>query len=176
MDESKYIYNLIVEKGKEFNLSHCGMFAMDTMRMEKGYLHWGHDMSPEENQYESGLKFAISFKKNIDFVGKKAIQQIKNKKIKKKMVMFVLKNSQPGFPLLLHDEPIYCEDKIVGRTTSGNYSFNYKKNMSFGYINMILPLEELSKKIFFIEVEKKLYEAVLQTEALHDPKNEIIKN
>ena len=48
--------------------------------------------------------------------------------------------------------------------------------MSFGYINMILPLEELSKKIFFIEVEKKLYEAVLQTEALHDPKNEIIKN
>ena len=38
---------------------------MDTMRMEKGYLHWGHDMSPEENQYEAGLKFAISFKKNI---------------------------------------------------------------------------------------------------------------
>jgi len=30
------------------------MFAMDTMRMEKGYLHWGHDMSPEENQYEAG--------------------------------------------------------------------------------------------------------------------------
>ena len=57
---------------------------MDTMRMEKGYLHWGHDMSPEENQYEAGLKFAISFKKNIDFVGKKAIDKIKNEKIKKK--------------------------------------------------------------------------------------------
>ena len=64
MNESKEIYNLIVDKGKEFNLSHCGMFAMDTMRMEKGYLHWGHDMSPEENQYEAGLKFAVSFKKN----------------------------------------------------------------------------------------------------------------
>jgi len=176
MEEAKYIYNLIIEKGKEFNISHCGMFAMDTMRMEKGYLHWGHDMSPEENQYESGLKFAISFKKNIDFVGKKAIQQIKNKKIKKMMAMFVLKSSQPGSPLLLHDEPIYCEDKIVGRTTSGNYSFNYKKNMSFGYINMILPIEELAKKKFFIEVEKKLHEAVLQKEPLHDPKNIILKN
>merc|ERR1711964_971024 len=109
MDESREVYNLIVDKGKEFNLSHCGMFAMDTMRMEKGYLHWGHDMSPEENQYEAGLGFAISFKKNIDFVGKKTIDKIKN--------------SKPGSPLLLHDEPIYCDGKIVGRTTSGNYSF-----------------------------------------------------
>ena len=149
---------------------------MDTMRMEKGYVHWGHDMSPEENQYEAGLKFAVSFKKNIDFIGKKAIEKIKKEKIKKKMAIFVLKNSKQGSPLLLHDEPIYCEDKIVGRTTSGNYSFNYKKNMSFGYINLILPIEELAKKNFSIEVEKKLYEAVLQTEPLHDAKNEIIKN
>ena len=43
------------------------------------------------------------------------------------MVMLTLKNSKPGAPLLLHDEPIYCDEKIVGRTTSGNYSFNYEK-------------------------------------------------
>jgi len=92
------------------------------------------------------------------------------------MVMLTLKSSHPGSPLLLHDEPIYCEGKIVGRTTSGNYSFNYKKNMSFGYINLILPIEELAKKNFSIEVEKKLYEAVLHMEPLHDPKNVIIKN
>ena len=61
-NEAKEIYNLIVKTGKEFNLSHCGMFAMDTMRMENGYLHWGHDMSPEENQYQAGLQFAISYK------------------------------------------------------------------------------------------------------------------
>jgi len=107
---------------------------------------------------------------------KKKIDKIKNEKIKKKMVMFYLKNNKPGFPLLLHDEPIYCDDKIVGRTTSGNYSFNYKKNMSFGYINLIYPIEELAKKTFFIEVEKKKYEAILITHALHDPENKILKN
>jgi len=176
MSESKEIYNLIVDKGKEFNLSHCGMFAMDTMRMEKGYVHWGHDMSPEENQYEVGLKFAVSFKKNIDFIGKKAIQKIKNKKIKKKLIMLTLKNSKPGSPLLLHDEPIYCDGKIVGRTTSGNYSFNYEKNMSFGYLNLVSPIEELAKKTFFIEIEKKQHEAILQTKPLHDPENKIIKS
>ena len=51
--------------------------------------------------------------------------------------MFTLKESQPGKPLLLHDEPIYLGDKIIGRTTSGNYSFNYKKSLAFGYIKNI---------------------------------------
>ena len=87
-----------------------------------------------------------------------------------------LKNNKPGSPLLLHDEPIYCDGKIVGRTTSGNYSFNYEKNISFGYLNLVSPIEELAKKTFFIEIEKKKYEAILQTKPLHDPENKIIKN
>ena len=176
MNESKEIYNLIVEKGKEFDLSHCGMLSMDTMRMEKGYLHWGHDISPEENQYEAGLSFAISYKKNIDFIGKKAIEKIKNRKLTKQIVMLSLKESQPGLPLMLHDEPIYCDNQIVGRTTSCNYSFVYKKNMALGYINLCNPKKELAKKVFFIEVEKKRYEAVLHENILHDPENKIMKS
>ena len=50
-------------KVKIFGLSHCGMHAMDIMRMESGFLHWGHDISPEENQYQAGLNFTISYKK-----------------------------------------------------------------------------------------------------------------
>ena len=130
----------------------------------------------QQNQYEAGLKFAVSFKKNINFVGKKSVEKIKNEKIKKKMIMLTLKNSKPGSPLLLHDEPIYCEGKIVGRTTSGNYSFNYEKNMSFGYLNLTSSTEELAKKTFFIEVEKKQHEAILQTHPLHDPENKITKS
>ncbi len=155
--EAKKIYELLIEKGKEFNLSNCGMHAMDIMRMESGFLHWGHDISPEENQYQAGLTFTISNKKNVDFVGKKALEKIKNNKIKSKFAMFTLKDSKPGDPLLLHDEPIYLDDKIIGRSTSGNYSFNFKKNLSFGYIDNIFSLEELQNKNLFIEVEKKKY-------------------
>ena len=50
---------------------------MDTMRMESGFLHWGHDISPEENQYQAGLNFTISYKKNINFIGKQALEKIK---------------------------------------------------------------------------------------------------
>ena len=78
------------------------MHAMDIMRMESGFLHWGHDISPEENQFEAGLNFAISFKKNIDFIGKKALLKIKEKNQKKKFVMLTLKDSKPGEPLLVN--------------------------------------------------------------------------
>ena len=168
MNEAKEIYNLIVKTGKEFNLSHCGMLAMDTMRMETGYLHWGHDISPEENQYQAGLQFAISYKKNIDFIGKEALIKIKEKKLDKKLVMLVLKDSKPGEPLLLHDEPIYDDSDIIGRTTSGNFSFNYNKNLAYGYINSELSKEDLAKKNLFIEVEKKKYPASIILKPLNN--------
>ncbi len=158
-DKAKDIYDLITDIGKNFELSHCGAHAMDIMRMESGFLHWGHDISPEENQYQAGLNFAISFKKDFNFIGKEELKKIKEKKLNKRFVMLILKDSNPGKPLLLHEEPIYFDNNIVGKTTSGNYSFNFKKNLSFGYIKSDLSNEELIKKNIYIEVEKKKYAA-----------------
>lgn len=169
-EDGKSIYNLIVEKGKEFNLAHAGMHALDTMRMESGFLHWGHDISPEENQYQAGLDFAISYKKNIDFIGKQALQKIKEEKILRRFVMLGLKDNDPGKPLLLHEEPIFLDDKIIGKTTSGNYSFNFNKNLSFGYITTQFSNEELLNKNLYIEVEKKLYQAELMLKPLKETK------
>tara|TARA_B110001450_G_C17649008_1_gene492472 strand:- start:1199 stop:2416 length:1218 start_codon:yes stop_codon:yes gene_type:complete len=171
--DAKKIYELIINMGKDFNISNCGMHAMDTMRMESGFLHWGHDISPEENQYQAGLSFAISYKKNVEFIGKQALEKIKNEKIKSRFVMVSLKDSKPGEPLLLHDEPIYLEDKIIGRTTSGNYSFNYRKNLSFGYIDSKYSTQDLLKKELFIEVSKEKYPAILETIPLKDKKNRL---
>ena len=65
------------------------MHALDTMRMESGFLHWGHDISPEENQYQKP-KFTISNKKQTDFVGKKVLENIKNKKQTKDLLCSIL--------------------------------------------------------------------------------------
>jgi glycine cleavage system aminomethyltransferase T/glycine/D-amino acid oxidase-like deaminating enzyme len=165
-NDAKEVYKLIIEEGKNHKLSHCGSHAMDTMRMESGFLHWGHDISPEENQYEAGLNFAISYKKEIDFIGKESLLKIKGKKQDKRFVMLSLKDSKPGHPLLLHDEPIYLDNKIIGRSTSGNYSYNYNKNLSFGYIKSDFSSEELSNKKLFIEVEKKKHPAIIELKPL----------
>ena len=144
------------------------------MRMESGFLHWGHDISPEENQYEAGLQFTISYKKNVNFIGKQALLNIKNKKIKKNFAMFTLDTNLPGKPLLLHDEPIYLGNSIIGRTTSGNHSFCYNKNLSFGYINSGNKPEDLINKDIFIEVEKQKFSAKILKNPLKDKNYKLI--
>jgi len=165
-NNGKEIYDLIVNIGKDFGLTHCGAHTMDTMRMESGFLHWGHDISPEENQYQAGLNFAISYKKPFDFIGKEKLLKIRDQKLDIRFVMLALKESKPGEPLLLHEEPIYLDDKIIGKTTSGNYSFNYDKNLSFGYINCDFSNEQLVDKKLYIEIEKKKYPAEILTKPL----------
>ena len=168
------IYNKISKLGKEFKLSNCGVHAMDIMRMESGFLHWGHDISPEENQYEAGLQFTVSYKKNVNFIGKQALLNIKNKKIKKNFAMFTLDTNLPGKPLLLHDEPIYLGNSIIGRTTSGNHSFCYNKNLSFGYINSGNKPNDLINKDIFIEVEKQKFSAKILKNPLKDKNYKLI--
>ena len=80
--------------------------------------------------------------------------------------MLTLVNSKPGEPLLLHDEPIYFDDKIAGRTTSGNFSFCFNKNLAFGYVD-VEKLEKLGDKKIYIEVEKNKYEANLLSKPLN---------
>ncbi len=173
--ESKKIYEIINNIGKNFNMVHAGRLAMDIMRMEKGYLHWGHDISPAENPYESGLNFAVKENKDFEFLGKKSLLNNKSNQ-KKQLAMFILIDSNPGNPLLLHDEPIYYRENIIGETTSGNYSFCYNKNMAFGYIDSKINKNDMKNEIFQIEVSKVKYDAKLLLLPLHDPKNSKIKS
>ena len=143
---------------------------MDILRMESGFIHWGHDISPEENQLEAGLRFAISFKKNFNFIGKEALLKIDQSGVKKKFVMLTLDNSKPGEPLALHFEPIYIDGKISGNTTSANYSFNYNKNLLFGYVSTDLKVEDLLNKKIEVEVEKIKYKASILLKPLKDRK------
>ena len=94
-----------------------------------------------------------------------------------KRLIFLTLDNEPGDPLLLHEEPIYMEGKIAGKTSSGQYSFNYKKHMSMGHIKLdeVFTLNDIKNNKFEIEVAKKRYEAKLNLQPLHDPKNILIR-
>ena len=143
------------------------MHTLDILRLEKKFLHWGHDISSENNPFEAGLSFTVNFKKENDFIGRKALEKIKELKPQKKLELFSLKNNfQPGKPLLLHDEPIFNNRKIVGSTTSSNYSFCYKKNICLAYISgKIKNYDGLS-----IEVGGIKYLLKHEKHPIHDPK------
>ena len=98
----------------------------------------------------------------------KPLLKIKDKKDNKKLNMLTLNDSKPGEPLLLHDEPIYSGKNIIGRTTSGNFSFNFNKNLAFGYINSEYSKKDIVKENLFIEVEKKKYPASIILKPLNN--------
>ena len=74
-DQAETALTLIDEIGAEFNLGYAGHLALDSCRIEKGYLHWGHDMGSEDNPFEVGLGFAVDMNKTADFNGRKALER-----------------------------------------------------------------------------------------------------
>ena len=173
IEKSKEIYERIVSEENEFKLVHAGAHSMDIMRMEKGYLHWGHDISPAENPFEANLGFALKLNKKENFIGKDYLKNGKNLK-SKTLAMFTINNGEPGNPLVLHDEPIFLENKIVGEATSGNYSFFYNKIMVFGYISTKIDMNKNIDKLE-IEIAKKRYKLSFLKDPLHDPSNNFVK-
>ena len=104
---------------------------------------------------------------------KKTLEKIKEKPPSNKLELFSLKNRfKPGAPLLLHDEPIYQGGKIIGYTTSSNFSFCYKKNICLGYIKR----EIAENDEFFIEVEGKKHALNLEKQPIHDPRSEKMRS
>ena len=170
---SKEIFNKIQSLGKKYDICYSGMHTMDMLRLEKKFLHWGHDITSENNPIEAGLRFAVSLKKTYDFIGRQSIEKIISKPVKKKLELFSLKNCKvPGKPLLMHDEPIFFNSKIVGYSTSSNYSFNYKKNILLGYVEVDI---DIIKKLT-IEVEGKKYQLRHEAECLHDPSGKKLRS
>jgi len=170
--KSKVIFNEIYNFGKKFKLCYSGMHTLDILRLEKKFLHWGHDITPETNPIEAGLSFAVNLKKTSNFIGRNKIETIIKKPLKRQLDLFSLKEKfKPGEPLLLHDEPIFSKNKLVGNTTSSNYSFCYKKNICMAYVR-----NDVNKDDLFVEVEGRKYLLKHEKKPLHDPNSVLLRN
>ena len=124
------VYETTVAAGEAFGLRHAGYHAMDSLRMEKGYRSWGHDIGGEDTPLEAGLGFAVAFKKD-GFVGREVLLRQRDKPLARRLVMFTLADSEP---LLLGDEPIYRDGVLVGRITSGAYGHTLGRSVGMGYV------------------------------------------
>ncbi|MDP7345160.1 MAG: aminomethyltransferase family protein, partial [Alphaproteobacteria bacterium] len=98
------VFDRLLEAGADFGLKLCGMHAMDSLRSEKGYRHWGHDITPAETPLEAGLGFAVSFKKKTDFIGREALERQRETGLSQRLVHVMLQQPEP---LMFHDETIY---------------------------------------------------------------------
>ncbi|MBT7276615.1 MAG: FAD-dependent oxidoreductase [Woeseiaceae bacterium] len=166
----KKIYLAIKEEGKKYNIRDVGMHALNSLRLEKGYRHWGHDIAAEDNLIEAGLSFIA--KPDVgDFIGKDAFLYAKSQGLPaRRLVQFKLDDPEP---LLYHNEPIVMNEDIVGYLSSAMYGHSLGRAIGMGYVKApALTTEKLNNANFEIEIATERYSAQASLRSLYDPNNE----
>ncbi|WP_373502970.1 FAD-dependent oxidoreductase [Aestuariivirga sp.] len=161
------LYDFINGEGRRFDIVNAGYRAIDSCRMEKGYLYWSGDITPDYNPYEAGLGFAVALDKG-DFIGREALQRIKTEGVTHKLCSFTI----DGFAPLHGGEAIILDGKVVGSTSSVGFGHTLQKSIAFGY----LPIDAAEQKSFTIEAFGKGYAATRGPRCLYDAKMERLRS
>ncbi|MDK1020586.1 MAG: FAD-dependent oxidoreductase [Candidatus Hydrogenedentes bacterium] len=161
----QYVYEVLRQAGGEFGITDIGYRAIDSLRLEKRYLAWGTDITPDYNPFEAGLQFLIDWNKG-DFLGAQALGRIKQQGVERKLVCLALDDPLPVFG----GEAILVDGTAVAQTTSGNFGYSVRKSLVLGY----LPVALLGRNDFAVEAFGKRSSASLVRGAAYDPKREKI--
>lgn len=169
------VYDTIVEAGEAFGLQHCGMHAMNSLRTEKAYRHWGHDITDEDTPLEAGLGFAVAWDKPGGFIGKEALLKQKENGVKRRLAQFAIDDRNA---LMHHNEPIWRNDKIVGYITSGMYGHAVDKSLGMGYVENEDGVDAAFVKegTYEIEIACERFPATVSLAPFYDPKSLRVKS
>jgi 4-methylaminobutanoate oxidase (formaldehyde-forming) len=148
------------------------MHMMDTCRIEKGFRHFGHDITAEDHVLEAGLGFAVK-KDKPDFIGRDAVLRKKDEGLNMRMVQFKLTDPEP---LLYHNEPIVRNGEIVGYLSSGAYGHHLGGAMGLGYVPCNgESVADLLASSFEIDVAGTRVKAEASLKPMYDPSSERVK-
>ncbi len=171
-DQSAHVFETLAEAGADFDLKLCGMHMMDTCRIEKGFRHFGHDITSEDHVLEAGLSFAVK-KDKANYIGRDAILRKQDEGLATRLVQFKLTDPEP---LLYHNEPIVRDGEIVGYLSSGGYGHHLGAAIGMGYVpSKGETAAELLASTFEIDVMGTRVKAEAQLKPFYDPKGERAK-
>jgi len=165
VEYAAHVFELLRESGKEFGVAHAGYRAIDSLRLEKRYLYWGADISPDYNPYEAGLGFCVSLSKG-EFIGADALRRIKEEGPRRKLCIFTL----DGKVAVYGGEAILRDGKVLGVTTSGGYGHTIGRSIAFGYV----PTAEAGHQDYEIEAFCTHHPAARHDKPLYDPERKKI--
>jgi 4-methylaminobutanoate oxidase (formaldehyde-forming) len=169
------IYDEILAGGAKFGLSHAGYHAMNSLRIEKGYRHWGHDITEDDTPLEAGLGFTVDWSKPDGFIGREALLRQKESGVRRRLVQFMLARSGP---FLYHDEPIWRNNVLVGRITSGMFGHTLGSSAGMGYVahaGEVVTPEWVNAGDYEIEIATERASAKASLKAFYDPSNQRVK-
>ncbi len=129
-DQAVAVYDELMISGSDLGVTDAGHYAINSLRLEKGYRAWGAELSPDDTPIEAGLEFAIDW--NKPFLGRDALLRQKRDGVRRRLAVLVLEEPEP---ILWGGEPIHRNGLPVGHTTSGAYGHTLGGSVGMGYIN-----------------------------------------
>jgi len=174
-DMAVHVYDRVVEAGARFNLKHAGLKALGSLRMEKGYRDFGHDMDNTDTILEMGLGFAVDFKKPGGFLGKEAVVAQKDKKLlEKRLVSVLVKDSNP---MLFHAEPLLRNGVPVGYLRAASYGHTLGGAVGLALVDAKTSVTKtyLEDAKWEVNIAGKIFPAIVSLRPLYDPDNAKIR-
>ncbi|MEM7545259.1 MAG: FAD-dependent oxidoreductase [Pseudomonadota bacterium] len=166
VEDSSKVYNALIEAG----VTPFGMFALDAMRIEKGYRTWKGDLSTDYSLLEGGMERFVKFDKPQDFPGKAALMNEKQQGSKKKFVTMIVDAGAADAPYM---STLWHDGEVVGETTSGNYGYRVGASIALGMLrpDLAVPGTEVEVNIY----GERFKATVQPDQPLWDPMNERIR-
>ena len=133
MDQMPCLYKTLMELSASFPILHAGHYAIQSLRLEKGFRAWSAELSPDDNPLQAGLGFAVDWEKPDGFKGREALMNHKARTmLDRRLMLFRLTDDQP---MLWGGEIILRNGLPVGYTTSGAYGHTVGSAVAMGYVS-----------------------------------------
>ncbi|HEX5649347.1 MAG TPA: FAD-dependent oxidoreductase [Steroidobacteraceae bacterium] len=176
-EQAVHVYEQVVEAGARRGLVHAGLRALGSLRMEKGYRDYGHDLDNTDDPYETGLGFAVDLKKPGGFLGKDALLERKARgPLKRRLVQVLVRD--PG-PLMYHAEIVLRDGVPVGYVRAASYGHTLGGAVGLAMVEPrnadAVDAAYLDAGRWEVEIAGRRHPAVVSLKPLYDPKNERIR-
>ncbi len=174
-EQATHVYDRLTDAGTHFGLRHAGLKALASLRMEKGYRDYGHDIDNTDSVLEAGLGFAVDLKKPGGFLGKEAVEAKKAAgPMTRRIVQILLKDPEP---MLYHAEIVRRNGKAVGYIRAASYGFTVGGAVGLAMIEAGEPVNAkyFEEGTWEVEIAGKNHPAIASMKPLYDPTNEKVK-
>jgi 4-methylaminobutanoate oxidase (formaldehyde-forming) len=175
-DLARHVHAVLVGEGAPRGLVHAGFLAMNHCRMEKGFVHFGHDVGEDDTPLEAGLRFAVALDKPGGFIGQAALRrQVEGGPLTSRLVnLRVREASLDHGPYLYRNEPIWQGDALVGSVTSGAWGFRLGGSFAMASLRRAegVTAAWLREGGFAVDVAGTRHPVDLQFAGFYDPKGE----
>ena len=168
-EQAVHVYDRIVDVGASFGLHHAGLKALGSLRMEKGYRDYGHDLDNTDSVLEAGLSFAVALDKPGGFIGRDAVLALKEAgPLTRRIVQLQVLDPEP---LLFHAEIVYRDGKPVGYVRAASYGFTVGGAVGLVMVDAGEPIDRvyLDAGTWEVDIAGRLHAAKVSLKPLYDP-------